>query len=240
MKSLLRKIRIRKAVGLYLGEHEVAVGKMASTPVGPVEIASASEPCTPENLEEVLERLLTPLLGRKCRVPVAVGMAGSRTFFGTRLSARRRRKQPRSRTAEGALFVEHLRRRFGRRSAARHRRTSRPWRAWPLAERGILPASWPPSAGWACGRSAPSRRPGPWCGWPNGGIGLPRRSKTALRVFLGDEPGTGGPGFRRPALGLEDLFPARPRGRFCHSLRWPEGCESNSRISGLEVRRTTS
>ena len=86
MKSLLARIALHKAVGLYLGEHEVAVSKVAATPLGPVEIASSSEPCTPEDLPAVIERLVVPLLGRKRRVPVAVGLASSRLFFGTRLA----------------------------------------------------------------------------------------------------------------------------------------------------------
>ena len=84
MKSLLAKIAIYKAVGLHLGEHEVAVSKVASTPLGTIEIASAHEPYTAENLSEVLERLLAPLLGRKRRIPVAVGLSASRLYFGTR------------------------------------------------------------------------------------------------------------------------------------------------------------
>ena len=86
MKAFLTKIALRKAVGLCLGEHEVVVVKVASTPLGPVVIASSSEPCTPENVAEVIERLLAPLVGRKGRVPVAVGLARSRLFFCTRLT----------------------------------------------------------------------------------------------------------------------------------------------------------
>ena len=87
MKSLLARIALHKAVGLYLGEHEIAVSKVAATPLGPVEIASSSAPYTPEDLPAVIERLLVPLLGRKRRVPVAVGLPSSRLFFGTRLAA---------------------------------------------------------------------------------------------------------------------------------------------------------
>jgi hypothetical protein len=85
MKALLTKIAIRKAVGLYLGEHEVAVCRAVSTPMGPVMVASSCEPCTPENIAEVVERLLVPLLGKKRRTAVAVGVANSRIFFSTRL-----------------------------------------------------------------------------------------------------------------------------------------------------------
>ncbi len=85
MRSLLAKIAIRKGVGLYLGEHELAVSKVAATPLGPLELASSSAPYTQEDLASVLEQLLTPLVGRKRRVPVAVGIPANRIFFGTRL-----------------------------------------------------------------------------------------------------------------------------------------------------------
>jgi hypothetical protein len=85
VKSLLTRIAIHKAVGLYLGEHEVVVSKLALTPLGPREIASSREPCTADDLAVVIERLLAPLVGRRRRVPVAVSLASSRLFFGTRL-----------------------------------------------------------------------------------------------------------------------------------------------------------
>ena len=84
MKSLLAKYALHKAVGVCLNEHEVTVSKVAFTPLGPVEVASTSEPFTPDTLADVLKKLLEPLLGRKHRVPVAVGLPSSRLFFGTR------------------------------------------------------------------------------------------------------------------------------------------------------------
>ncbi len=86
MKALLSKIAIRKGVGLFLGEHDVSVAKVASTPLGPQVISTSSEPYTAENMPEVVERLLVPLLGPKRRASVAVGLVGSRVFFGTRLT----------------------------------------------------------------------------------------------------------------------------------------------------------
>jgi hypothetical protein len=83
MKSLLAKIAVHKAVGLYVGEHEVAVSKVAATPLGPVEAASSVAPCTANDWAEVAERLLGPLVGRRRRLPVAVGLPGSRLFFST-------------------------------------------------------------------------------------------------------------------------------------------------------------
>ena len=103
MKALLAKIAIRKGVGLYLGEHEVAVSKVAATPLGPVELVGVTAPYTPEDLPSVLERLLLPLVGRKRRVPVTVGLPGNRIFFGTRLIRSSRREHAPSGAAKGAL-----------------------------------------------------------------------------------------------------------------------------------------
>ncbi len=85
MRSALSRIAIRKAVGLYFGDQEIAISKVASTPLGPVEIFTAREHYTPDDLPAAIERLLVPQLGRKRRVPVAVGLPTSRVFFGTRL-----------------------------------------------------------------------------------------------------------------------------------------------------------
>ena len=120
MKSLLAKIAIHKAVGLYFGEHEVAVSVVAATPLGSVETFSSSEPYTPETLAEVLGRLLVPQLGRKHRLPVAVGLPSSRLFFGTRLIRPGVDSTARSRHAKGTLHVEYFRRRSVGRSAAEH------------------------------------------------------------------------------------------------------------------------
>ena len=85
MKSLLAKIAIRRFVGLYLGEHEVSVSEVAVTPLGPIEINSRTEPCPPNELLNVIERVLQSLHGRKQRrLQVAIGLPNSRVFFGTR------------------------------------------------------------------------------------------------------------------------------------------------------------
>jgi hypothetical protein len=85
MKSLLAKLAMRKFVGLYLGEHEVSVSVVAVTPLGPVETASISEPCQPNELLGTIERLLNSLQGtRRRRLQVAIGVPNSRLFFGTR------------------------------------------------------------------------------------------------------------------------------------------------------------
>lgn len=84
MKSLLAKIALRKGIGLSVGEHEVAVCLVAGTPLGPVKIASSSEPYQPDDLSGVIERQLTAMMGPKRRLPVAVGLPCSRIFFSTR------------------------------------------------------------------------------------------------------------------------------------------------------------
>jgi hypothetical protein len=85
MKSLLAKFAIRKFVGLYLGEHEVSACLVAATPLGPVEIASHTEPCPPNELLNVVERVLHAMQGGKQRrLQVAIGLPNSRVFFGTR------------------------------------------------------------------------------------------------------------------------------------------------------------
>jgi hypothetical protein len=85
MKSLLAKMSMRRFVGLYLGEHEVSVSEMAVTPLGPVEIASRTEPYAQNDLLNTIERILQSLQGRKQRrLQVAIGLPNSRVFFGTR------------------------------------------------------------------------------------------------------------------------------------------------------------
>ena len=85
MKSLLANISLRKFVGLYLGEHEVSASEVAVTPLGPVEIATRTEPCPPNELLGVVERVLQSLQGpKRRRLQVAIGLPNSRVFFGTR------------------------------------------------------------------------------------------------------------------------------------------------------------
>jgi hypothetical protein len=85
MKSLLAKLAIRKFVGLYLGEHEVSASMIAVTPLGPVQTASVTEPCPPNELLNVIERVLQSMQGgKRRRLQVAIGLPNSRVFFGTR------------------------------------------------------------------------------------------------------------------------------------------------------------
>ena len=238
MKSLLAKIAVHKAVGLYLGEHEVAVSKVAATPLGPVESLRRANPTRRRTWPSVLERLLAPLLGRKRRLPVAVGLPGSRLFFGTRLIAHRRREHARSRAAKGALFAQHLRRRSDGRSAARRREQV------AGGERGRLPEEVHGRRGRdsrPVGRAAVSRRavalrPGAAGGATaslsppveDGVVRVPRRHARA-----------GGGGGRRHAVGLEELRLAGRRrrpailsaARTLRTQQWHYGIESSPGLS---------
>jgi hypothetical protein len=188
MKSLLVKIAIHKAVGVYLGEHEVFVSKVAGTPLGAVEIASSSAPYTPDDLPGVLERLVAPLLGRKRRVPVAVGLPSSRLFFGTRLASSGGTETSRSmlekvlcssNIAVDDLAVDLLKGQVGSAPAASVAACRKKYMTELLATLGALrvrPFRAEPSP-YALIRLAAKQHP------------APRRAKTVLRVFLG--PGQG-------------------------------------------------
>jgi hypothetical protein len=184
MKAFLTKIALHKAVGLCLGEHDVAVVKVASTPLGPVVIAAAGEPCTPENLAEVIERLLVPLIGRKRSVPVAVGVAGSRLFFGTRLTPANTEAKPEvelqkalysSNLPADDLVVDMIADKVSRLPVAHLTACRRKYMTSVvsiLSELGVRPFRTEPSP-CALVRLAEQQQR------------VPRRSKTVLRVFLG-------------------------------------------------------
>jgi len=86
MKSLLGKVGFPKAIGVYVGDGEVTVSQVVSTPFGPVEIARRSENADPDELVSVIRRLIEPILGRDRfhRISVAVGISAERTYFATR------------------------------------------------------------------------------------------------------------------------------------------------------------
>ena len=64
MKSLLGRIGLPKAIGLFVDDHMVTLSQVVSTPFGPVEITRRSEEAEPDDLASVLERFLRPLVGR--------------------------------------------------------------------------------------------------------------------------------------------------------------------------------
>ena len=71
-------------MGLYLGEREICVSQVASTLMGPVEVASVRVPCAADDLPAALRLVLATFAAGKRRPPVAVGMPASRFFFVTR------------------------------------------------------------------------------------------------------------------------------------------------------------
>jgi len=169
---------------VVLGEHDVAVAKMASTLAGSIEISSSSEPCTPENVGEVVERMLVPLLGRKHRIPVAVGVSASRVFFGTRPTVAGSTSKPESELrkalsssnlSEDDLIIELLRGKANKAPVARMAACRRRYIAGVVAaldRLGVRPLRAEPSP-WALVRLAERQ------------YRSPRWSRTVLRVFLG-------------------------------------------------------
>jgi hypothetical protein len=187
MRAVLEKVAIRKAVGISLGEHDVSVVKLASTLAGPVETESLSEPCTPENVDEVIERLLMPLLGRKRRVPVAVGVTWSRLFFSTRLTPTGSTSKPESElrktlsstSLSDDMIIDMLRGSANRTPVARMVACRRKYLSSlvaTLSRLGVRPLRTEPSP-WALVRLAERQHHSP------------RWSKTVLRVFLGSTTG---------------------------------------------------
>ena len=86
MKRCLAKLAYHKAVGLYVGDDEVVLSYVAATPVGPVEIARQTTAYEPEELDAVIERILTPYRasGKRQGRCVSLGLPTDRVFFVTR------------------------------------------------------------------------------------------------------------------------------------------------------------
>lgn len=85
MKAVLTRFTPYKGIGLYIGEHEVFVSQVASTPLGSSEIAHASAPYEPETLAETITSLISPLAGsRKSARSVTLGICPRRVFYSTR------------------------------------------------------------------------------------------------------------------------------------------------------------
>ncbi|MBN1395740.1 MAG: hypothetical protein JW959_12020 [Pirellulales bacterium] len=85
MKSLLSKFSLHKAVGICLGDSKISICKVAFTSFGQHEVASVSESYDSDDLADILQKLLVPLLGKSRRIPVVVGLAPSRVFFGSQV-----------------------------------------------------------------------------------------------------------------------------------------------------------
>ena len=139
-------------------------------------------------MAEVIERLLVPLVGRKRRVPVAVGLAGSRLFFGTRLTPTSGETTPEaelqkalcsSNLSADDLVVDLLRGTVNKLPVAHLAACRKKYMAGVVAilsQLGVRPFRSEPSP-CALVRLAEQQHRSP------------RRSKTVLRVFLGAAQG---------------------------------------------------
>ncbi|HWA98127.1 MAG TPA: hypothetical protein VG713_06525 [Pirellulales bacterium] len=85
MKAKLAKFMPYKGVGLYVGDREVVVSKVAGTPLGMVELERHSQAFVAEELGSVIGQLLTKVCGaRRHAYPIAVGVSSKRVFYCTR------------------------------------------------------------------------------------------------------------------------------------------------------------
>ncbi len=189
MRSLTSKIALHKAVGLCLGEREVTVSEVAAGPLGPMEVASASSTYADEDLGATIQRLLKPFLAQRKRMPVAVGLPNSRLFFASRPAAASGETIAPEAVLQKALCspnvciddlsVEMLSGTVGKtpvRSVAACKKKYLSVVIAVLEQLGVRPVRSEPSS-LALLRLAARRHR------------APRRAKTLLRVFLGDDLG---------------------------------------------------
>lgn len=94
MKALLARRSHRRSIGLLVSEREVSMSVMASTLLGRVELAQASEPRGSGPLEELLGRMLGPWLDHRPRPKVVLGVPLVRVFHSVREVAGAGRKEP--------------------------------------------------------------------------------------------------------------------------------------------------
>jgi hypothetical protein len=86
VNSLLNRVVLQKAVGVYLGEQEIFVCLAGISPTGhPMQINTRSLPYSTSNLANALQEAMKPFLRKKRRqLPTAVGLPASKLFFGAR------------------------------------------------------------------------------------------------------------------------------------------------------------
>ncbi len=111
MKSLLGKICLPRAIGLYIDDASVTLSHVVATPFGLVETDGRTESVGVDELPAVLERLLAPLRGWRGfrRVPVAIGLPAGRTYFSTRPISRQAFAASESELSPQVLLREALR-----------------------------------------------------------------------------------------------------------------------------------
>ncbi len=86
MRSLLTRIGLPKAIGLYVEEDVITASQIVAAPWGAVETCRREEKVAPGGLAEALKRLTESHGGRGGfrRVPVAVVLPAQRVYFATR------------------------------------------------------------------------------------------------------------------------------------------------------------
>jgi hypothetical protein len=191
LRSALERVAFRQAVGVYVGDHDVTVSRVALSAAGPLELSSQTEPCEPDRLAEVLEGILKPIAaGRHSfRPTVSFGVPTLRAFFATKpLKETDRDEAPNvllhevlrsSNVNVDDMEVDLVKAQPGKKPLALLVAARRKYLAGLLAAAGrcgVRPHRTEP-APFALVRLAAARARGP------------RRARTVVRVFLGEAQG---------------------------------------------------
>jgi hypothetical protein len=94
MKAMLAKGIGRRAIGLYVGDREIAFCVMAATPLGRVVVNHASEARESEPLDVQVGRMLGPWLKGRPRPKVVLGVPEVRVFHSSRVAETSTKKDP--------------------------------------------------------------------------------------------------------------------------------------------------
>lgn len=86
MRALLNRLALRKDIGLALGDREVAVSEVATTPLGRVEVARDREPIGDDGMAAAVDRVMSRRFSKKelAKARLAIGLPALRVFFSTR------------------------------------------------------------------------------------------------------------------------------------------------------------
>jgi hypothetical protein len=86
VRAVLNRLALRKDIGLAIGDREVAVSEVATTPLGRVEVVRDREPIGDDGLAPAVGRLMARRFTRKevAGARVAIGLPALRIFFSTR------------------------------------------------------------------------------------------------------------------------------------------------------------
>lgn len=191
MRALLNRLALRKDIGLAIGDREVAVSEVATTPLGRVEVARDREPIGDDGLAAAVDRVLARRFTKKdlAKARVAIGLPALRVFFSTRpIQADNREASPEVLLHEvlqspslniDDMTVDMIRLRLGQRPLASLAACRKKYLSGVLAAleaAGVEPCVAEPSP-CALLRDATRR------------LRAPGRSKAFVRVILGDAGG---------------------------------------------------